>query len=101
MPKHRTFTPEFKAQVVLEVIRGAKTAAEICREHQIKPDLFSKWKSQFLSNAAKVFRGAEQIDPAQAHIVELERLVGQLTLELEVSKKASRLLTSLTRKNAS
>jgi transposase len=100
MPKHRTFTPEFKAQVVLEVISGAKTAAEICRAHQIKPDLFSKWKSQFLSNAAKVFQGAEQIDPAQAHIVELERLVGQLTLELEVSKKASRLLTSLTRKNA-
>ena len=99
MSKHRTFTPEFKAQVVLEVLSGAKTAAEVCREYQIKPDLFSKWKSQFLTNAAKVFQGADQLDPAQARIVELERLVGQLTLELEVSKKASRLLTSLTRKN--
>jgi transposase len=101
MPKHRAFTPDYKAQLVLEVISGAKTAAEVCREHQIKPDLFSKWKSQFLSNAAKVFQGAELVDPAQARIVELERLVGQLTLELEVSKKASRLLTSMTRKNAS
>ncbi len=100
MPKHRTFTPEFKAQVVLEVLSGAKTAAEVCREYQIKPDLFSKWKSQFLNNAAKVFQGADHLDPAQARIVELERLVGQLTLELEVSKKASRLLTSMTRKNA-
>ncbi len=99
MPKHRTFPPEFKAQIVLEVLSGAKTAAEICREHQIKPDLFSKWKSQFLTNAAKVFEGASQVDPAQARIGELERLVGQLTLELEVSKKASRLLTSMTRKN--
>jgi transposase len=101
MPKHRTFTADFKAQVVLDVLSGAKTAAEICREYQIKPDLFSKWKSQFLSNAAKVFQGAAPIDPAQARIVELERLVGQLTLELEVSKKASRLLTSMTHKNAS
>ena len=101
MPKHRAFTPDYKAQLVLEVISGAKTAAEVCREHQIKPDLFSKWKSQFLSNAAKVFQGAELADPMQARIVELERLVGQLTLELEVSKKASRLLTSMTRKNAS
>ena len=83
------------------MVSGAKTAADICREHQIKPDLLSKWKSQFLSNASKVFQGAELADPAQAHIVELERLVGQLTLELQVSKKASRLLTSLTRKNAS
>lgn len=99
MPKHRTFTAEFKAQVVLEVVSGAKTAAEVCREYQIKPDLFSKWKSQFLNNAAKVFQGAEHVDPAQARISELERLVGQLTLELEASKKASRLLTSMTRRN--
>jgi transposase-like protein len=76
MSKHRTFTPDYKAQLVLEVISGAKTAAEVCREHQIKPDLFSKWKSQFLSNAAKVFQGAELADPMQARIVELERLVG-------------------------
>ena len=101
MSKHRTFTPDYKAQLVLEVISGAKTAAEVCREHQIKPDLFSKWKSQFLSNAAKVFQGTELADPMQARIVELERLVGQLTLELAGSKKASRLLTSMTRKNAS
>lgn len=47
MPNHRTFPLDFKAQVVLEVISGAKTATEICRKHQIKPDLFSKWKSQF------------------------------------------------------
>ncbi len=100
MAKHRTLTPEFKAQVVLEVLSGAKTAAEVCREDQIKPDLFSRWKSQFLNNAAKVFQGTDQLDPTQARIVELERLVGQLTLELEVSKKASRLLTSMTRKNA-
>ncbi len=100
MPKPRTFPPEFKARVVLEVVSGAKTAAEVCREHQIKPDLFSKWKSQFLSNAAKVFQGTEQVDPAQARVVELERLVGQLTLELEVTKKASRLLTAMTRTSA-
>jgi len=99
MPKHRTFTPDYKAQLVLEVLSGAKTAAEVCREHQLKPDLFSKWKSQFLTNAAKVFQGAAPVDPAQARIGELERLVGQLTLELAVSKKASRLLTPMTHKN--
>ena len=33
MTKRRRFTPEFKAQVVLEVLTGARTAAEACREH--------------------------------------------------------------------
>jgi transposase len=90
--KHRTFNPEFKAQAVLAVISGNKTAAEICREHQIKPDLFSKWKAAFLDNAAKVFERESAVDPQQARIAELERLVGRLTLELDVAKKASTLL---------
>jgi transposase len=90
--KHRTFSPEFKAQAVLAVLRGNQTAAEICREHQIKPDLFSHWKSAFLENAAKVFERETTLDPQQARIAELERVVGRLTLELEVAKKASTLL---------
>jgi transposase-like protein len=90
--KHRTFSPEFKAQAVLAVLSGGKTAAEICREHQIKPDLFSKWKAAFLANAAKVFERETTVDPQQARIAELERMVGRLTLELEVAKKASTLL---------
>ncbi len=94
MASHRKFDPEFKAQVVLEVLTGAKTAAEVCREYQLKPDLFSKWKAQFVHNAAKVFQTGEVIDPAQAQLAELERLVGRLTVELEAAKKASILLRS-------
>ncbi len=90
--KHRTFSPEFKAQVVLAVISGSQTAAELCRAHQIKPDLLSKWKAAFLDNAAKVFERDTGVDPQQARIAELERMVGRLTLELEVAKKASTLL---------
>lgn len=93
--KHRTFSPEFKAQAVLAVLSGSKTAAEICREHQLKPDLFSKWKAAFLENAAKAFERETTVDPQQARIAELERMVGRLTLELEVAKKASTLLHPL------
>ena len=101
MPKHRQFTPEFKAEVVIEIISGQKTATEICREHNLKPDLVSKWKTQFLAEAATVFGRSEAADPQQARIAELERLVGKLSLELEVAKKASRLLTSAVSKNGS
>jgi transposase-like protein len=94
MSKHGQFTPEFKAKVVLEVISGQKTAADICREHNLKPDLMSKWKTQFLAEAASAFPRNDQADPQQARIAELERLAGKLSLELEVAKKASVLLTS-------
>ena len=94
MTAHRSFTPEFKAQVVLEVLTGVRSASEACQHYQLKPDLISRWKAQFLEKAATVFASDTQNDPAVARVAELERLVGRLTLELEVSKKASSILQS-------
>ena len=94
MSTHRSFTPEFKAQVVLEVLTGVRSASEAGQHYQLKPDLISRWKAQFLERAAMVFAGEVQNDPAVARVAELERLVGRLSLELEVSKKASSILSA-------
>jgi putative transposase len=56
MPRHRTFTAAFKAQVVLEVLSGIKSQAELAREHRLKPDLITRWKRQFLENAVACSR---------------------------------------------
>ena len=97
MPRtRRNFTAEFKAKVVLEIISGSKSAAEVCREYSLKPDLVSRWKSQFLDHAAQVFESEAEADPQQVRIQELERLAGRLSLELEIAKKA---LTLLPRKS--
>lgn len=37
MSKRRRFTPEFKAQVVLEDLTGVKNRGDICREHRLRP----------------------------------------------------------------
>jgi transposase len=92
MTSHRSFTPEFKVQVVLEVLTGVRSASEACQHYQLKPDLISRWKAQFLEMAPSVFAQEAVNDPAVARVAELERLVGRLTLELEVAKKASNIL---------
>lgn len=97
MAKRRPFTPEFKVEVVLALLSGQTTAAEICRAHRIKPQLLSEWKTFFLKNAAVVFQGDSQLRQAEERIAELERLVGRLALELEVAKKASQLWSSASR----
>jgi transposase len=94
MAKHRSFTSEFKAKVVLEVISGSQSAAEVCRRYSLKPQVFSRWKAEFLDNVARVFQSDEERSQEQVRIAELERLVGRQALELEVLKKASRLLGS-------
>ena len=53
-----------------------------------------------MHNAAKVFQSGEVVDPAQAQVAELERLVGRLTVEREAAKKVSPLWRSRPSKNA-
>ena len=92
MRKYRKFSAEFKAEQVLAILAGSKTAAEICREYDLKPQVLSTWKAEFLVKAPTVFQSGEQRGEEQVRIAELERLVGRLTMQLEIAKKASLLL---------
>ena len=92
MAKRRQFTAAFKAQVVLELLSGNKSVAEAAREHGVKPEIISRWRRQFLENAASVFEKSTAAGgEAEARIAELERALGRKTLELEAAKKASTL----------
>ena len=52
MAKRRRFTPEFKAEVVIEALSGDSSQAELCRKpHNLSADQLSKWKQQLLENA--------------------------------------------------
>jgi transposase len=93
MPHRRRFTAEFKAQIVLELLSGAKSSAELCREHQIASSVLADWKTIFLTRAASVFDSAESSSSQDApRVAELERLVGRLTLENDILKKATGIL---------
>ena len=99
MTKKRTYKPQLKAQVVLQVLSGTKSAAQICRELNINETLLSRWKQQLLTHAALVFERQSEASEKDERIAELERLVGRLTMELEIAKKASPLAAYQTSKN--
>ena len=77
------------------MLSGTKSNAEACREYQLKPEILARWKTYFVGNAAKLFETNSQTNPEQARIAELERMIGRLTLQLEIAKKASSFLASL------
>ena len=90
MAKRRRFTADFKAKVVLEALSGESSQAELCRRHNLSEDQLSKWKQQFLENAAAVFASTDkQSSEAAERIAHLEHLVGRLTVALDIEKKAS------------
>ena len=93
--KQRTFSSEFKFQVVMEVLTGAKRPAEVCREHQIADSVLSRWRQKLLEEGPRVFDRESPSEEHAGRIAELERVIGQLRLELAAAKKASDWLNSL------
>ena len=97
MGKHKQYSAELKTQVVLEVLKEQKSLAEICREHEVAADLVCHWRDVFLQRAPQVFvdpRASGKAAAEEQRLAELERMVGRLTMELDASKKAWRLLPS-------
>ena len=90
MAKRRRFTPQFKAEVVIEALMGQSTQAELCRKHNLSDEQLSKWKHQLIENAATLFESTDKSSNVyKAQIAQLEQLVGRLTIALDIQKKAS------------
>jgi len=90
----RTFTAEYKTQVVLEVLREEKQLGEIAAEHGISPNQLRNWKREFLENASRVFNESMREKEIRAKEKELEAeraelltTIGQLTMERDWLKK--------------
>ena len=84
-----------QGRVVLELISGEKRLMEASREYGIKDSILSRWKQEFLDRAAPNCSGTRRRGQRpDERIAELERMVGRLTMELEMAKKAYSYSTS-------
>ena len=98
--KRRQFTREFKLQVVREVEAG-KSPAQAAREYQVHPTLIVRWCQEPLQYAERAFLGNGHVYKQEARIADLERLLGQLTMENALLKKALLRLEARCRERAS
>lgn len=90
MAKRRTFSPEFKVRVVLDMISGEKGVMQASRDYGIKDTVLSRWKQDFLERAVQLFEQPQNGSREQERIAELERMVGRLTMQLDMAKKVLR-----------
>ena len=73
--KRRKFSAEFKVDAVMDLLTGARTAAEICRERNITDKLLYRWKNELQERLPSVFeRGQAENNEAEQQIAELERI---------------------------
>ena len=85
---HKAYPPEFKSKCVRELLDGGETLSQVASRNGIAPSVLSKWRSQVLENMDAVFgaeaerrRGAEAERARQEEVDNLNRIIGQLTVE--------------------
>jgi len=97
MRNQRSFSVEFKRQVIQEFLSEESRPAQLCRRYNISSSLLYHWKRQYS-------RGKFNNEPTEEaalkdRVEKLERLVGKLTLENEFLKKGLQSSLSQPRRN--
>ena len=84
-------TAAFKAQIVLEALKEVKTLAQLASEHQLQPNLITKWKQETIAHLPVVFERKNSqalIQEAQEQkVAQLYEQIGRLTTQLAWIKK--------------
>ena len=92
--KRNRHSPNEKAKIVLETLKGEKTLSEIAAENNVNPNLLSKWKKMAVEGLPTLFE-EENLQKRRILKVheeeksELYKQIGKLTTELEWLKKKS------------
>lgn len=80
---------QIKFKAALTLYKGEKTMVQISEEYGVHQSVLHRWKKTLLDEGAEIFEDNRQkkaaIDPTTG---DLERKIGQLTMELDFLKKA-------------
>ncbi len=91
----RSFTAQFKADLVIELLKGEKDLNTLATENSIQPNLLRNWKKEFLSNASAAFddtrmeKTNEKLQQERKEKEAYAKKVGQLTMQVDWLKKKS------------
>lgn len=83
----RIFTREFKVNAVRELEAG-RSLGEVARALEVRPSVLARWRKEYHGDPGQAFPGYGVVAPAATgREAELERKVGQLTMENDFLKK--------------
>lgn len=83
--KRATHSPELKARVAQEAIKGIETASEIGARYGVHPQQVSDWKREAMSRMSELFQRKNkktEVDPTE-DVASLQKKIGQLSMEID------------------
>ncbi len=83
----RKFTREFKLAAIRQLASG-KSFAQLARQLELHENVLRRWQREFEKQPGRAFPGKGQGSLRLDREAELERKIGQMTLENDFLKKA-------------
>jgi transposase len=85
----RTFTSEFKEQIVQLYLNG-KPRKDIIREYDLTPSSLDKWVNQNQTSGS--FKEKDNLTPEEQELNKLRKEIKQLQMENDILKQAALIL---------
>ena len=82
----KRYSPKLKFQVVLELLKGDKTPAQVGRTYNVHPNSAGLWKRAFLEKGPEIFSKDGVVAEYERRIAELEQLLGKKEVEIALLK---------------
>ncbi|MCP4263549.1 MAG: transposase [Planctomycetes bacterium] len=99
MRAKRTYSVTFKKQVVEELLSGSATMGQLSRRYEISSGLIGHWRNRYIGG--KLIEGrSTNVKALEAKTRDLEQMVGRLTMDNELLKKAMEYSLQKTRENS-
>ncbi|MEG0236525.1 transposase [Cetobacterium sp.] len=90
----KSYSPEFKFNVVLEALKERKTLQELASKKGIVPSQISRWVDEFKSSGISIFSkdmfSSKKIELLEEQQHKLYTKIGKITAENDWLKKNSR-----------
>ena len=87
MKSRRKFSKEFK-QTAINRLNSGQTAAEVARALEVHPSDLHRWRRELQEHGERAFNGAGKKRAEETQIAELERKIGQQTIQIDFLKRA-------------
>ena len=87
MKSRRKFTKEFKLTAIRRLQSG-QSVAEVARALEVHRSELHRWRHELEDHGERAFSGVGKKRAEESRVAELERKVGQQTLEIDFLKRA-------------
>ncbi len=82
MSKRKQHSPDFRAKVALEAVKGEETVSELASRFGVHPTMIHQWKRALLEGASGVFErgGRRKPEINEDQVKELHAKIGELAV---------------------